>query len=110
MGRKARSKPARLAEKLLKIRKALGLSQNDLIYRLGLRDELTQASISQYEAGVREPTLMELLKYARLVNVYVDVLIDDEINPPQLMPSRRKSMGTGKPRGWLRPVVLSRKK
>lgn len=110
MGRKARGRPARLAEKLLKIRKALGLSQNDLIWKLGLSEELVQANISQYEAGVREPTSMELLKYARLVNVYVDVLIDDEIDLPQWMPARRKSMGTGRPKGRQQQVILSRKK
>jgi transcriptional regulator with XRE-family HTH domain len=109
MGRKAREKPARLAEKLLSIRKAFGLSQNDLIRRLGLKDEVLQADISQYEAGVREPTLMELLKYARLAKVYIDVLVDDEIDLPEKLPAKRKSMGITRRKPW-QPKILRRKK
>lgn len=108
MGRRARGRPARLAEKLLKIRKALGLSQNDLIWKLGLSDELVQANISQYEAGVREPTSMQLLKYARLAKVYVDVLIDDEVDLPEKLPAGRKSMGIRKRKSWQRPNLLRR--
>jgi transcriptional regulator with XRE-family HTH domain len=93
MGRNARGRPKRLAEKLLYIRQTFGLSQNDLIWRLGLSDELVQANVSLYERGQREPTLKELLKYARLANVYVDALIDDEIDLPEKLPPRRKSMG-----------------
>jgi hypothetical protein len=33
--------------------------------------------ISAYELGKREPTLLDLLKYARLAKVSVEVLIDD---------------------------------
>ena len=93
MGRNVRGRPKRLAEKLRDIRAAFGLSQNDLIWRLGLSAELVQANVSLYEAGQREPTLQELLKYARLANVYVDALIDDEIDLPERLPPRRKSMG-----------------
>lgn len=110
MGRRARGRPARLAEKLLHIRKVLGLSQKDLIRRLGLSDELVQANISQYESGVREPTLKDLLKYARLARVYVDVLIDDDIDLPAKLPAGRKSMGVEIRKTWQRSVLLRRKK
>ncbi len=93
MGKKARGKPRRLAGKLRQIRRAFGLSQEDMIWKLGLSRELVQANISQYESGRREPTLRELLKYARLANVYVDVLIDDEIDLPNSLPAKRKSIG-----------------
>jgi transcriptional regulator with XRE-family HTH domain len=56
MGRTARRKPACLGAKLLHIRQALGLSQNELIRRLGF-DELVQGTISAYESGTREPSL-----------------------------------------------------
>ncbi|MDT5124169.1 MAG: hypothetical protein QOC96_3651 [Acidobacteriota bacterium] len=108
MGKKARERPQRLAKKLLHIRQAFGLSQNDLIWRLGLSDELVQANVSLYEGGQREPTLKELLKYARLANVYVDALIDDEIDLPEKLPPRRKSMGVKRKKrrrigmGWRR--------
>lgn len=82
MGRYHRQKPARLAEKLLKIRNILGLSQNELINHLGLEGELTQSRISGYELGTREPSLPTLLKYARAIKVSTDVLIDDELDLP----------------------------
>lgn len=92
MGR-ARSKPNRLSEKLLAIRERLELSQNEMIARLGLSDELTQARISAYERGVREPSLTALLRYARAANVYVEALIDDEVELPKRLPAEPKSEG-----------------
>ena len=82
MGKTPRPKPERLAEKLLQIRLALGLSQNEMIRRLGLAGEMLQASISGYELGTREPPLPILLKYARAVGISTDVLIDDELDLP----------------------------
>lgn len=86
MGRYHRQKPARLAEKLLQIRKALDLSQNEMIRRLGLENEITQSRISGYELGTREPSLPTLLKYARTAGVSADILIDDELDLPQKLP------------------------
>jgi transcriptional regulator with XRE-family HTH domain len=80
MGRYHRQKPARLAEKLLNIRKTLGLSQIEMIRCLGLEDEITQNRISGYELGTREPSLPTLLRYARAVKISTDVLIDDELD------------------------------
>ena len=77
-----RRKPARLAEKLLQIRLAQGLSQDGMLERLGLANELTRSRISGYELGEREPPLDVLLKYARSVGVSTDVLIDDELDLP----------------------------
>lgn len=90
MGRSSRPKPERLAEKLLQIRTALGLSQNEIIKRLGLTGELVQASISGYELGTRVPPLPVLLRYARSVGIAVEVLIDDELDLPNKLPSKSK--------------------
>ena len=87
MGRGSRRRPKRLAEKLLHIRTALGLSQNGMIRRLGLTEELTQDYISGFERGVREPSLLALLQYARAAVVNVDVLIDDELDLPGKLPA-----------------------
>jgi transcriptional regulator with XRE-family HTH domain len=92
MGRYHRQKPARLAEKLLHIRQALGLSQNAMIRRLGLEGEITQSRISGYELGTREPSLPTLLKYARAAGVSTDVLIDDECDLPTDLPSVTKRL------------------
>ncbi|MDX6270543.1 MAG: Helix-turn-helix domain [Acidobacteriota bacterium] len=82
MGRAARERPKRLAEKLLQIRLALDLSQDGMVVRLGLDETLFRSSVSGYELGTREPSLPILLKYARCVGISTDVLIDDELNLP----------------------------
>jgi transcriptional regulator with XRE-family HTH domain len=93
MGQSSRPRPTRLAEKLLTIREVLQLSQNEMINRLGLSDDLTQARISAYERGVREPPLLVLLKCARVGNVSVEALIADELDLPQKLPASTKSEG-----------------
>jgi transcriptional regulator with XRE-family HTH domain len=86
----ARQRPKRLAEKLLQIRLALGLSQTEMHKRLDVEDEILYTRISDYELDKAEPTLMVLLRYARIAGVIVDVLIDDELDLPEKLPARRK--------------------
>jgi transcriptional regulator with XRE-family HTH domain len=93
MGRASRPKPTRLAEKLMLIRAALGLSQNGMIRRMGLTDELLREEISLFEHGVRVPPLPVLLEYARAANVYVDALIDDNVELPKDLPAKSKTEG-----------------
>ncbi len=88
MGMKARERPARLAEKLLQIRLGLGLSQNELIRRLGV--ELTQNRISAYELGNGEPSLLLILEYARVAGVHVEDLINDNTDLPAKLPGKVK--------------------
>jgi transcriptional regulator with XRE-family HTH domain len=78
----ARRRPKRLAEKLLRIREALGLSQTEMHRRLDVADEILYTRISDYELDKAEPTLMVLLRYARVAGVSTDVLIDDELDLP----------------------------
>jgi transcriptional regulator with XRE-family HTH domain len=86
MGRYHRARPERLAEKLLRIRTALGLSQNEMLRHLGLDEEMTRGRISGYELGTREPSLPTLLRYARSAGLCVDDLIDDELELPKRIP------------------------
>jgi transcriptional regulator with XRE-family HTH domain len=89
-----RQKPERLAEKLKQIRLSLGLSQDGMLERLGLTEEFFRSRVSAYELGNREPPLQVLLKYARLVGLSADVLIDDELDLPDklLSPTKGKSV------------------
>jgi len=41
-------------------------------------------NISRFEQGLREPTLLVLLAYAKTVAVTIDVLVDDSVSPIQL--------------------------
>ncbi len=91
MGLIARPRASRLAEKLLQIRLALGLSQNGMLERLGL--DSFRSTVSGYELGTREPPLPILLKYAQVANVYVDVLIDDALDLPDQLPAKVKDAG-----------------
>jgi transcriptional regulator with XRE-family HTH domain len=90
MGQKARPKPARLSEKLLQIRTALGLSQSEMFGRLQVEDLISYKQLSKYELGITEPPLIVLLRYARVAGIYVDILIDDELDLPAKLPASRK--------------------
>lgn len=90
MGRHPRRQQKRLAEKLLKVRIALGLSQNEILKKLGAEGELSRGSISNYELGEREPPLYILLGYARLAGISTDVLIDDDLDLPEKLPARSR--------------------
>lgn len=93
MGRAPSYKPARLGEKIVQIRRELGLSQNGLLGRLGLTEVLFQGDISAYELGNRVPDLRTLLLLANLAGVFVDVLIDDKLDLPDKLPASPKSEG-----------------
>lgn len=93
MGRASRQKPARLSEKLLQIRTALGLSQDGILRRLGLAEEYGRHYVSGFETGEREPSLLILLRYSELAKVWINVLVDDDLNLPSQLPSRRMHSG-----------------
>lgn len=93
MGSKPRRRPIHLAEKLLHIRNALGFSQNELISHFGLKEEILREEISDFERDVREPPLDVLLAYARAAGVWLDVLVDDDLDLPDRLPSPTKHEG-----------------
>ena len=90
MGRRARLRPERLAEKLLRIREVLGLSQNGIIRQMGVEELIAQNSVSEYELGKREPPLPILLKYAEAAGVCLDVLANDDLDLPAKLPAKPK--------------------
>lgn len=89
MGRSHRQKPEHLASKLHAIRTGLDLTQEQMIKRLECPAiPLHPASISEYEKGRREPPLLVLLAYARLAGVTMEMLVDDDLELPEPLPSR----------------------
>lgn len=88
MARAARQKPAGLADKLLEIRTKLDLSQNEMLRRMGLENELAREEVSAFERGIRVPPIPVLLRYARAAGVCLDVLADDDLNLPKTLPGR----------------------
>ncbi len=93
MGAKPRLKQKRLPEKLRAIRDALGLSQTAMLRHLGAEELIEYNRISEFETGKREPPLRILLLYARAANVWMDVLVDDELDLPDKLPSQNTSEG-----------------
>lgn len=83
----ARPRPKRLAEKLLQIRNALGLSQGEMWRRLGVEDVIPMKRISKYELDHNEPPLSVLLQYSRIAGVHTEALIDDDLDLPSRLPA-----------------------
>jgi transcriptional regulator with XRE-family HTH domain len=90
-----RETPRFLAQKLVNIRRTIdgGLSQEELVKRLGLKSSIDRTYVSKYETGVLEPPLKVLLRYAELAGVHLEVLADDELELPGRLPCNPKSAG-----------------
>jgi transcriptional regulator with XRE-family HTH domain len=93
MGARPRLRQKRLPDKLRAIRDALGISQSEMLRRLGAEDLIEYNRISEFETGKGEPPLRILLQYARVANVWADVLIDDDLDLPARLPSAKKHEG-----------------
>jgi transcriptional regulator with XRE-family HTH domain len=59
-----------------------------MLSRMGLAEKLNRDDISKYERGVREPSLIVILRYARVAGVCLDVLVDDDLDLPAKLPSK----------------------
>lgn len=88
-----RRNPERLAEKLLRIRNSLGISQRGLIRQMSLTNDLTQAEVSMFESGRRVPSLLVLKEYADIAGVWLDVLVSDDLDLPEDLPCAPKNEG-----------------
>ena len=73
----ARRRPKRLAKKLLQIREVLGLSQREIAERVGIYR--SHHHISNYERDKSIPFMEVLLAYARVANVPLEQIIDDDL-------------------------------
>lgn len=95
MGSAKRPRPEKLAEKLLIIRNKIdgGLSQNEMIRKLRLEEEFGQERISKYERGVLDPPWYVLCAYAEVANIWLEVLVKDDLDLPEQLPSIKKSEG-----------------
>jgi len=76
----ARPRPKHLAEKLLQIRQSLGISQIELVKRMGMENHIHYPNISKYELDKNEAPLMVLLAYSRVSKIPLDNIIDDDLD------------------------------
>lgn len=83
MGRSRPSRPERLPEKLVKIRRTLGLTQEQIYERIKSdKTPLHVGYIGSYETGEKLPSMLIVLRYARIAGIPMDVLVDDELDLP----------------------------
>jgi len=75
MARYKRKSPKKLAGKLRDVRARLGLTQQQVADALGT----DASSISRFERGIRDPSLLELLAYSRLTGVGMEEFVDDKM-------------------------------
>ncbi len=89
MGRSRHARPIRLPAKLRQIRTGLGLTQAQMFERLGeTKTPLYVGHIGLYESGQREPPLLVLLQYAMAAGVPMEILVDDDLELPDELPSK----------------------
>lgn len=98
MGGARRQQPKRLPAKLRIIREALGHTQEEMVRRLGLEGKVPRSYLSRFEAGEREPPLEVLLKYSELARVWINALVDDDLDLPGKLPSTRMHEGVRRKR------------
>src|SRR5258705_1929442 len=102
MGKYPRRKQKRLGEKLLQIREALKLSQNEMLWHLGLSEYYSRTIVSNYQQDHREPPLFILLEYARLSGVCLDAIVVDDVDLPKKLPATPRHLGVKIPARRLR--------
>ena len=68
----------------MQIRKALGLSQREIAEQLSERAgvAITHKNISKYERDKSVPFIEVVLAYARLANVEMNQIVDDDVDLP----------------------------
>ena len=66
------------SEKLMRLRKQAGLSQEQLADRLGV----TRQSVSKWESGAAFPELVKIISLSEMFDVSVDYLVKDYVEEP----------------------------
>ena len=90
MGRRRRQTPKLLPAKLLRIRQALGKSETEMVGLL--KFDQSAARISEYEHGMRQPSLLTLLRYSEISGVLINELVNDEVSE-LTFPKRKYEQG-----------------
>jgi hypothetical protein len=57
-----------------------------MVRQMGVADLIHYNNISKYELDKNEPPLMILLAYAKLAQVHLEVIVDDDVDLPRKLP------------------------
>lgn len=75
--------PNKLPQKLQQIRRHLNVSQSQLLPLINpFETGENRARVSQWERGIRTPTVIEIWNYAKLAKVPMEILVDDDAELP----------------------------
>ena len=58
-----------------------------MVKEMGVGEMIHYTNISKYELDRNEPPLMILLAYAKLAQVHLEVIVDDDIDLPRKLPA-----------------------
>lgn len=75
MPRYRRESPKKLGTKMREIRLRLDMTQEEVARELNT----DSGSVSRYERGLRDPSLLEVLAFSRMSGVGMEVLVDDKM-------------------------------
>jgi transcriptional regulator with XRE-family HTH domain len=87
-----------LAAKLRQIRMRLGLTQEQMFERLGdTNSALWPGHIGEFETDRREPNLLVILAYGRVMSTtgggeFLETILDDEMDLPDSLPADPKKV------------------
>jgi transcriptional regulator with XRE-family HTH domain len=87
--------PKRLGSKLQQIRRAMRLTQEEMLRRLDLPAVVSQSTLSAYERNAKLPPYYVLARYGDVANVWIDVLVRDSLDLPDKLPSPTKTKHGG---------------
>ena len=72
----------KLEEKIFKLRKGKGMSQEELAEKLNV----SRQAVSRWEMGTAQPDVQNLLQISKLFDVTTDYLLNDEYNSNEEIP------------------------
>jgi transcriptional regulator with XRE-family HTH domain len=87
--------PRRLGSKLRQIRRAMGLTQQEMLKLLDLPPVVSQSTLSAYERNAKLPPYFVLARYGDIANIWIDVLVRDSLDMPDKIPSMTKTKHGG---------------
>lgn len=81
-----------LPEKILRLRKQSGMSQEELAQKL----EVSRQAVSRWEVGSAQPDASNILQLSRLFGVTADYLLNDDYESDRDLPAVRNTETTAK--------------
>ena len=94
----------KLSDKIVRLRKSNGMSQEELADKLGV----SRQAISRWEMGTAMPDATNILQLSRLFQVTTDYLLNDEYQSDNDLPKVKEVKTDGYDQNLLRSPVKAR--